>query len=103
VLAPQTWTSFLEWAVPEARSFIDSRFELFPLEVWTDRATIAAGGPEADVVLKRWEVDLLVLPAGVRPNLTGWTVVYEDADGAILARASATRDARSVRPVRPGS
>ena len=29
---------------------------------------------------------LLVLPAGTDLDLTGWTVVYEDADGAILAR-----------------
>ena len=85
VLAPQTWTSFLEWAVPDARYFLDSRFELFPAEVWADRAAIAAGGPGADEALKRWDVDLLVLPGGVRPELTGWTVVYEDPDGAILA------------------
>ena len=50
VLAPQTWTSFLEWAVPDARYFLDSRFELFPEGVWEDRATIAAGSPEANVV-----------------------------------------------------
>ena len=85
VLAAQTWTSFLEWAVPDARYFLDSRFELFPAEVWADRAAIAAGGPGADEALKRWDVDLLVLPGGVRPELTGWTVVYEDPDGAILA------------------
>ena len=58
VLAAQTWTSFLEWAAPDARYFLDSRFELFPADVWADRATIAAGGPAADEVLKRWGVDL---------------------------------------------
>ena len=84
VLAAQTWTSFLEWAVPDARYFLDSRFELFPADVWADRATIAAGGPDADEVLARRGVDLLVLPAGTDLHLAGWTVVYEDADGAIL-------------------
>ena len=53
VLAAQTWTSFLEWAVPDARYFLDSRFELFPAEVWTDRETISAGGPAADAALAR--------------------------------------------------
>jgi hypothetical protein len=86
VLAAQTWTSFLEWAVPDALYFIDSRFELFPAAVWADRATIAAGGPPADDVLTRWRVELLVLPAGADLGLTGWSVVYADADGTILAR-----------------
>jgi hypothetical protein len=86
VLAAQTWTSFLEWAVPDARYFLDSRFELFPADVWADRATIAAGGSAADAVLDRRGVDLLVLPAGTDLDLTGWTMVYEDADGVIMAR-----------------
>lgn len=87
VLAPQTWTSFLEWAVPDARYFVDSRFELFPAEVWEDRAVIAAGGPGAEAVLDRWDVVLVVLPTGTQLGLPGWTVVYEDADGVILTRA----------------
>jgi len=86
VLAAQTWTSFLEWAVPDARYFLDSRFELFPAEVWADRETIAAGGPDADAALAGLGVELLVLPAGTDLGLTGWTVAYEDADGAILTR-----------------
>ncbi len=86
VLAAQTWTSFLEWAAPDAVYFLDSRFELFPAEVWADRATIAAGGPAADEALARWQADLLALPAGTSLDLTGWTQVYEDADGVILAR-----------------
>jgi hypothetical protein len=85
-LAAQTWISFLVWAVPDARYFLDSRFELFPADVWADRATIAAGGPPADEVLARWGINLLALPAGTDLHLTGWTVAYEDADGAILAR-----------------
>ena len=35
VVTPQTWGSWFEWAAPDARYFIDSRFELFPAEVWT--------------------------------------------------------------------
>ena len=90
VLAAQTWTSFLEWAVPDAQYFLDSRFELFPADAWADRATIAAGGPDADAVLARRGVDVLVLPVGTDLHLTGWTVVYEDVDGVILRRTSLT-------------
>jgi hypothetical protein len=91
VLAAQTWTSFLEWAVPDATYFVDSRFELFPADVWADRETVAAGGPAADAALERRGVDLLVLPAGTDLRLTGWTEVYRDADGAILERTSSAR------------
>ena len=87
VLAAQTWTSFLEWAVPDARYFLDSRFELFPADVWADRETIAAGGPDADAALAGLGVELLVLPAGTDLGLTGWTVAYADVDGEILVRA----------------
>ena len=64
VLVPQTWASWFEWAVPDALYFIDSRFELFPADVWADRAAIAAGGPAADEVLAAGRWRLLVLPAG---------------------------------------
>lgn len=84
VLAAQTWASFLEWAVPDALYFLDSRFELFPAGVWEDGATIAAGGPPADAALKVRGVEVLVLPAGTSLDLTGWSAVYENADGVIL-------------------
>jgi hypothetical protein len=72
--------------VPDARYFLDSRFELFPAAVWDDFATIAAGGAASEGVLTRWGVDLLVLPAGTSLGLTGWKTVYQDAEGAILGR-----------------
>ena len=68
-----------------------------PAEVWTDRTTIAAGGPAADDALTRWEVDLLVLPAGTQLGLTGWSVVYEDADGVILGRGTVGRTSNARR------
>ena len=36
VVVPQTWGSWFEWAAPEQAYFIDSRFELFPADVWAD-------------------------------------------------------------------
>ena len=68
VVTPQTWGSWFEWAAPDARYFIDSRFELFPAEVWADyetlRGTDAAAAAE---VLDRWQVDVVVVPAGAAP------------------------------------
>src|SRR6185503_19248539 len=34
VWAPQTWASWLEFAVPNALVAVDSRIELYPAEVW---------------------------------------------------------------------
>ncbi len=85
VFAPQTWTSWFEWAAPDARYFLDSRFELFPTDVWSDDAAIATGATDAAAVLDRWGVSVVVTGAGAATP-TGWAVVYEDAAGAIIAR-----------------
>ena len=88
VFVPQTWASWFEWAVPDARYFLDSRFELYPAGVWQDYGAITAGGSSAAAALDRWAVELLVVPAGA-PAPTpagGWVRVYSGADGEILAR-----------------
>jgi hypothetical protein len=83
VVVPQTWGSWFEWAVPGARYFIDSRFELYPSSVWDDYVALAgASGPD---VLKRWSPDLLVVRAGEEPP-NGWTQLFEDTDGGIYKR-----------------
>ena len=89
VLAPQAWTSWLEWAVPDARYFVDARFELFPGSVWADYDVMIGGGPGAATALDRWAVDVVVLPAGSDPPSAGWTRRYADDDGAIYARSGA--------------
>ena len=88
VVTPQTWGSWFEWAAPDARYFIDSRFELFPAEVWADyetlRGTDAAAAAE---VLDRWQVDVVVVPAGAAPPHGAWTQLVSDIDGAVYTRA----------------
>ncbi len=85
VAAPQTWASWLEWAVPDARYFVDSRFELFRPEIWADYARLAAGGIEAARAADVWDVDVVVVPVGGE-GPEGWTLIYGDADGVIVAR-----------------
>ena len=88
VFVPQTWASWFEWAVPDARYFLDSRFELYPAAVWQDYGAIAAAGSGAAQVLDRWSVDLVLIPAGPSADLRpGWIASYQDADGAIYQRA----------------
>jgi hypothetical protein len=87
VFVPQTWASWFEWAAPDARYFLDSRFELFPADVWHDYDAIARGGPAAAAALDRWGVGLIVVPTGSPSLGPGWTVVHDDADGTILIRS----------------
>jgi hypothetical protein len=88
VVAPQPWTSWFEWAAPDAAYFVDARFELFPPGIWSDYDAITAGGPEAAELLDQWAADIVIVPADEEPNLPGWARVHEDADGAVLARTS---------------
>ena len=66
VFLPQTWSSWFEWAAPAHRYFLDSRFELFPADVWADYLRIAASGTAAQQALDRWAVDVAVLPSRCR-------------------------------------
>lgn len=88
VFLPQTWASWFEWAAPAPDYFLDSRFELFPDDVWNDYDTIARGGPEAQAALERWQANVVVLPADAVPLPGAWITVHADADGALLVRSS---------------
>lgn len=84
VVVPQTWGSWFEWAAPEQAYFIDSRFELFPADVWADYAALQ--GPDAGAVLDRWAADVVVVPVGEAVPSGPWDHTWEDADGTILVR-----------------
>ena len=89
VFVPQTWGSWFEWAVPDARYFVDSRIELFPAEVWRDHAAIAAGDDAAADVLDRWEVTVAIVSTEARSLherlvAAGWRQAFQDHDGAVL-------------------
>ena len=88
VFVPQAWASWFEWAVPDARYFLDSRFELYPAAVWQDYGTIANDASGAGAVLDRWSVDTVVAPdpAGTAP--AGWSRITSEGDGSILVRGT---------------
>ena len=89
VASPQAWASWLEWAAPDARYLVDSRFELFPSPVWVDYAAIATGGADAVEPLDRWVVDLAIVPTNDIPP-AGWSPVFGDDDGAIYVPPGST-------------
>jgi hypothetical protein len=88
VFTPQPLASWFEWAVPDALYFMDSRFELFPPEVWRDYDAIAAGGDAAAEALDRWAVEAVVVPDGWFSPGSGWTEAFRDDDGRVLVRGT---------------
>jgi hypothetical protein len=89
VLNPQPWGSWFELAVPAAAMAIDSRIEVFPASVWAAYERVRAGGDGWQETLASWAVDLVVVghaETALRDRLVqaGWTVTFEDDDGAIL-------------------
>jgi hypothetical protein len=90
VYAPQTWTSFLEWAVPDATYLLDSRFELFSGPALDTYATVRRGGPAALERLDQLGVTLVVTEPGSAladaVRQAGWRAEYEDAESALFVR-----------------
>ena len=87
VAAPQTWTSWLEWAAPDARYYLDSRFELYPFDIWDGYDALLAGGAGARAVVDRWEVEAVVVAPGYPEPDGPWAERIETPDGTILLLA----------------
>lgn len=88
---PQRWGSWLELAAPAHWTFVDSRIELFPDEVWADYDAIVTGADGWEAVLERRAIDVvLVAPEDEaladRLAAAGWREAYAGADGWVLVR-----------------
>ncbi|TME81147.1 MAG: hypothetical protein E6I45_08865 [Chloroflexi bacterium] len=89
----QRWGSWLEFAVPEANFFVDSRVEAIPAAVWADEAAISGGSRDWGEILDRWRVTAVVASnadqAALMPLIRAdvrWREAYRDGDGAIFVR-----------------
>jgi hypothetical protein len=90
VFNPQPWGSWFEFALPAWPVAIDSRIEVFPVDVWDRYEGVLAGVDGWQGQLDAWRVTLAVIgpdddPAADRLTGAGWTELYRDADGAVLA------------------
>lgn len=62
--------SYLTWAAPEQKVFIDPRFELYPLKLWNDYdAIIAVSKPE---LLDSYQIDGVLVSQKTEPELVGY-------------------------------
>jgi hypothetical protein len=89
----QRWGSWIEFAVPNARVFVDSRVEALPAAVWADEAAISSGSMRWAEILNRWHVSAVVASNSDQARLLpliradpGWSEVFSDDDGAIFVR-----------------
>ena len=91
---PQPWGSWFIFELPAAPVAIDSRIELFPVEVWDDYERIIAGGDGWAEQLDAWKVTVVVAAGKdedafvARLEGAGWTSAYTDDDGTILLRTA---------------
>jgi hypothetical protein len=97
VFDAQAWGSWLEYRFPQSLIAVDSRIEVFPVDVWREYADVSAGRSQWTSILDRWNVDVVVasrdqqraLLALIR-NDTSWRLVHEDRDGAVFVRSTST-------------
>ena len=84
----QIWASWFEWSSPQALSFLDSRFELFPAEVFAAYGTIARGDAASLAELEQRGTRVVIADPegalGTRLAGAGWTVAAQVDEGAIL-------------------
>jgi hypothetical protein len=96
ILNPQPWGSWFEFALPDTPVAIDSRIELFPLDVWNTIDQIETGGTGWQAALEGWGVSLVVTsPAQAdliaRLEAAGWHEEYRDKDGSVLIAGDQVR------------
>jgi hypothetical protein len=95
LFAPQPWSSWFEYAVPEAKLFVDSRIELYPSTVWDEYDAVIEGRGAWQGVLGRRNVTIVVAePGGGQRPLAdrlradpAWREAYTDKDGAVFVLA----------------
>lgn len=83
--------SYLIWAVPQAPVFIDTRVELYPLEMWETYAAVSAARYDYEELLAEWGVGRIMADKERQAPLVAalirnprWQVVYEDARTLIV-------------------
>jgi hypothetical protein len=86
--------SYMMWAAqPQYKVFVDSRIELYPINVWNDYLLISAGGSDWEAKLDQYKISTLLLEPMVQLGLiqaasvsSHWQEVYRDSQAVIFIR-----------------
>jgi hypothetical protein len=91
----EPWASWFELVAPDYPVFVDPRIELFSSAIWNDYDAISDAADGWERIVDRWGIDVLVLSQSQQSDLIAvigddpsWRVVYGDADGLLLVRAT---------------
>jgi hypothetical protein len=94
IVNAQTWGSWFELAIPDAKVAIDSRIEVFPPKVWDDYDNVTAAGRGWSETLDEWGATIVVgAREGEQPLIdalshdAAWRQAYADGDGVVFVRA----------------
>ena len=95
---PQIFGSWFDFALPELPIAIDSRIEVFPVQVWDDYEAVVDGHEGWQGILDDWGVTIVVTlegddALGARLASSGWIEVHRDDDGAVFVRSDREADA----------
>ena len=84
--------SYLIWAIPEQKVFIDPRVELFPYDQWMDYIHVN-NGTNYDEILMKYGADRILLDKELQPDLAVnlakdrlWSLEYDDPYSQILSK-----------------
>ena len=88
------FSSYLTYALPEHPVWIDTRFELFPLEQWKRYIAIVEAAPNWQDLLAEEGIDLLMIDPRAQSRLykalqhsPEWSNCYQDETAAIFTRS----------------
>jgi hypothetical protein len=91
--------SYLIWsATPDYRVFVDTRIELYPMNVWEDYLTISAAEGDWEQRLAAYEVQTLMLNPRTQEPLVAaagaserWMELYGDERAVVFTRSESRR------------
>ncbi len=89
-----SYGSYLIWAAPEQKVFIDPRIELYPFEQWRDYILLGQGG-DVEALLAKYRIDGMMLSIEeqaplleyARAHADLWREVYADEETVVLVRS----------------
>jgi hypothetical protein len=87
------FASYLAFATPERKVWLDARFELYPVEQWERYIEISEAAPGWENYLEAEEVELVMVNTVEQPRLLasiesspGWCELYRDTTAAVFSK-----------------